>query len=174
VSAFFSFSKIEASSPLSIVEFLSDIVGTIVPLVFLWRISLPPRERRLVHGAISASLLTALSGAVTCAFWFTGAHLGKDVQLIMDGVHHQKVQPLLQIHTYQYVRLRLNSSDSLVYHRMQPPRHCNLLVAQGASRKPTNPSSVQTQRPKRSHLQDCLTSAFLCPRFWIPEFGERL
>lgn len=85
----------DKANPCPIVEFLSDIIGTIVPLMLLWRISLPPKERRLVHGAISASLLTALSGIVTCAFWFIGGDMGKDVQIVLDGVHHQQVQSLL-------------------------------------------------------------------------------
>jgi hypothetical protein len=82
-----------------VVEFLSDIIGTITPLVFLWRISLPPKERRLVHGAISMTVLTALSSVVTCAFWLAGGAIGKDFQVIMDGVRHQQVWSILRICT---------------------------------------------------------------------------
>jgi hypothetical protein len=78
-----------------IVEFSSDIIGAIVPLVFLWRISLPEKERRLVHASVSATLLTALGGVVNCTFWFKGADLGVDVQIVQDGVRHQQVRPVL-------------------------------------------------------------------------------
>jgi hypothetical protein len=87
--------NMERSYP-HVVEFLSDIIGTITPLVFLWHISLPPKERRLVHGAISMTLLTALSSVVTCAFWFAGPDIGKDFQVVMDGVRHQQVRFILR------------------------------------------------------------------------------
>jgi hypothetical protein len=77
--------------PYFAVDFLSDILAIIVPLRFLWRISLPPSERRLVHGAISATVLTALSGVVTCVFWYAPIDLGQDFRIIAAAVLHQQV-----------------------------------------------------------------------------------
>ncbi|KAH6910347.1 hypothetical protein BKA70DRAFT_1466904, partial [Coprinopsis sp. MPI-PUGE-AT-0042] len=72
------------------VDFLSDILAIIVPLTFLWRITLPPSERRLVHGSISATTLTALSGVVTCVFWYAPIDLGQDFRIIVAGAIHQQ------------------------------------------------------------------------------------
>jgi hypothetical protein len=76
---------------------VSDLVGTFIPLKLLWRISLPPKERRLIHGAISASLITAVSGVVTFVFWISVEHVGPDVQIVFDGVRHLEVGSVLPI-----------------------------------------------------------------------------
>ncbi|KAH6914735.1 hypothetical protein BKA70DRAFT_1216851 [Coprinopsis sp. MPI-PUGE-AT-0042] len=81
---------IVAGSIMATADFLSDIMGVIIPLTFLWRITLPPNERCLVHGAIVATLLTVLSSVVHCIFWFVMSNLGEDVHLLVAGVRHQQ------------------------------------------------------------------------------------
>ncbi|KAH6914773.1 hypothetical protein BKA70DRAFT_554589 [Coprinopsis sp. MPI-PUGE-AT-0042] len=78
-------------------DFLSDIMGIVVPLAFLWRISLPPNERRLVHGSIWATLITTMSGVVACVFWYAPIDLGKDYQIIVSGIRHQQAATSLII-----------------------------------------------------------------------------
>jgi hypothetical protein len=123
------------------VEFVSDLVGTFVPLKLLWRISLPPKERRLIHGAISASLITAVSGVVTFAFWFSVDAVGPDVQIVLDGVRHLEVGLLLSISFV--LKLRLELPGSPLRYCLQPSRRGDLLVAHDVPKGQAQRSSVQ-------------------------------
>lgn len=70
------------------VDFLSDILSIVVPLVFLWRITLPPKERRLIHGTLLATVVAAFSSVVTTVFWYAPLDLGEDYRIIVAGVLH--------------------------------------------------------------------------------------
>ncbi|KAH6914739.1 hypothetical protein BKA70DRAFT_1396146 [Coprinopsis sp. MPI-PUGE-AT-0042] len=120
------------------VDFPSDILGIILPLKFLWRVSLPTNERRLVHGAISASIVTTLSGVVSCVFWFVVTDGGKDVQILMDGVRHQQAVlsvigcNLLVVVTYWWRKVHRENRPTRRYRHNDP----NIPTSKTSSQSP--------------------------------------
>ncbi|KAH6914734.1 hypothetical protein BKA70DRAFT_1557117 [Coprinopsis sp. MPI-PUGE-AT-0042] len=130
-----------AGGIMTAVELLSDIVGIVVPLKFLWHISLPTNERRLVHGAISATLLAALSGVVTCVFWFLVHKIGKDFPIVMEGAALSvTVCNLLVVVTYWWRKVHRGNRPTR-RHRHNDP---NIPTSKTSSQSPSTASGSRS------------------------------
>ncbi|KAH6914774.1 hypothetical protein BKA70DRAFT_554745 [Coprinopsis sp. MPI-PUGE-AT-0042] len=161
------------------VDFLSDIMGIVVPLAFLWCISLPPNERRLVHGAIWATLLATLSGVVACVFWYAPIDLGKDYQIIVVGVRHQQAATsliicnLLVVVTYWWRKVYRRNGPAPRRYRHNDPNiptsktSQSPSVASGSRSDDGGGSSTDPRRPLdlegSSRLPDNLTFTPITP-----------
>ncbi|KAH6910339.1 hypothetical protein BKA70DRAFT_1147351 [Coprinopsis sp. MPI-PUGE-AT-0042] len=151
------------------VDFLSDIVAIIVPLRFLWRITLPPSERRLVHGAISATILTALSSVVTCVFWYARIDLGQDFRIIVAGVIHQQaamsliICNLLVVVTYWWRKVYRRNRPTPRRYRHNDP---NIPTSETSSRSPSSVTGSRSDGAgyaSSSRLPDDLTFTPITP-----------
>ncbi|KAH6891833.1 hypothetical protein BKA70DRAFT_1201425 [Coprinopsis sp. MPI-PUGE-AT-0042] len=120
-------------------EFLSDIMSIVIPLKFLWRLTLPPTEQRLIRGAILATLLTAFCGVATCIFWFKVTDLGKDFRVIVAGVRHQQaaaslfVCNLLVVVTYWWRKVHRKNGPTPRRHGHNDP---NIPTSKTSSQSP--------------------------------------
>ncbi|KAF8966772.1 hypothetical protein BDZ97DRAFT_1756365 [Flammula alnicola] len=62
-----------------ILDILTDAVLVISPVIMLWRIKLPPKQRILILVLFSSSILTIIGSVTYAILWFTVAgHLGPD------------------------------------------------------------------------------------------------
>lgn len=75
-----------------LVDLMGDTILIIFPLVFLWKIRLPQRERVLILTVFSSSILTMLSVLVFTVMAFSGIDLGPQANLIMTGLGHVEVR----------------------------------------------------------------------------------
>ncbi|KAH6908837.1 hypothetical protein BKA70DRAFT_1188675 [Coprinopsis sp. MPI-PUGE-AT-0042] len=134
-------------------HFLSDIMAIIVPLIFLWRITLPPSERRLVHGAVSANTLTALSGGVACAFWYAQIDLGQDFRIIVAGAIHQQAAicliscNLLVVVTYWWRKVYRRNRPTPRRYRYNDP---NIPTSKTSSESPSSDASASRSNNARN------------------------
>ena len=83
------------SLTLTAVEFLADVILVAGPLVMLWRVNFPPKERILILALLSSSVLTLLSTTVYCIFWFIRVDLGADTILLWSMTSQIEVCPSL-------------------------------------------------------------------------------
>ncbi|KAH6910342.1 hypothetical protein BKA70DRAFT_1424889 [Coprinopsis sp. MPI-PUGE-AT-0042] len=151
------------------VDFLSDILAIIVPLTFLWRITLPPSERRLVHGAVSATILTTLSSVVTCVFWYAHIDMGPDFRIIMAGILQQQAAMslitcnLLVVVTYWWRKVcRRNQLTPRRYRHNDP----NIPTSKTSSESPSSASGSRSDGAGNggsSRLPDDLTFTPITP-----------
>ncbi|KAH6910332.1 hypothetical protein BKA70DRAFT_1560933 [Coprinopsis sp. MPI-PUGE-AT-0042] len=151
------------------VDFLSDILAISVPLTFLWRITLPPSERRLVHGAVSATILTTLSTVVTCVFWYAHIDMGPDFRIIIAGILYQQAAMslitcnLLVVVTYWWRKVcRRNQLTPRRYRHNDP----NIPTSKTSSESPSSASGSRTDGAGNggsSRLPDDLTFTPITP-----------
>ncbi|KAF8161393.1 hypothetical protein B0H34DRAFT_378652 [Crassisporium funariophilum] len=63
--------------------FSADAALIVSPLVMLWKVKLPPKERRLVLALFSCSIFTVLSAIPFAVIWYFGTALSPDDRLIL-------------------------------------------------------------------------------------------
>ena len=76
-------------------EFVADAILVVGPLVMLWRVRFPPKERILILALLSSSVLTLLATTVYCIFWFIRVDLGPDTTLLRTMTNQIEVRPSL-------------------------------------------------------------------------------
>ncbi|KAJ3510819.1 hypothetical protein NLJ89_g4460 [Agrocybe chaxingu] len=67
-----------------------DVALVAAPLLMLWRIDLPRRERTLILILFSAGILTLLVTILYCTLWYLGFRFGEDSKLVFAMLGHMQ------------------------------------------------------------------------------------